>query len=66
MAYEKPELITLNLAATAVRNVSQDVGSQEGQDGKGWLIHEYGGYRDSNQFNDTVTSSSSGAYEADE
>ncbi len=62
MTYEKPELITLSLAGTAVRLViGGDVGTCEGQDGKMFCVAEC-----RTQADDSVTSSSGGAYEADE
>ncbi len=63
MAYEKPELFTLSLAGTAVRGiVGGDTGSQEGSDLKAAATPESGEQHDTVQ----QTSSTAGAYEADE
>ena len=72
MAYEKPELVTLTSASPAIRNTGSDGDSA----GKVAVVFETGsspadgsGHGDGNPVNrqDTSeTSSSSGAYQADE
>jgi len=61
VAYEKPQLIVLNFARAAVRDIGQDVGSQETGDGKLSTYPE-----DRQPADISGTSSSGGAYEADE
>lgn len=67
MAYEKPELTSLSFAGTAVRGGAADSPFAESTDGKMSFAAESGQQSDLISGNGpTPTSSSSGAYEADE